>query len=94
MDIIGADTAYWLTTDRLAAQEKGSALVNALRRLDIEFDDIEIREPCGGCRRTDHKIALGTITPDEADEFALKINRALDRLDRYERTPEDERLPG
>ncbi|MFD9813699.1 hypothetical protein [Streptomyces sp. NPDC059080] len=94
MDYIGSDTAFWLTTARLEAQEKGSAFVNAFRRLDIEFDDIEIREPCDGCRRTDYKITLGSISVDEAGDFARKLNHALNLLDDYRnQAPDADQLP-
>ncbi|MFG2224157.1 hypothetical protein [Streptomyces sp. NPDC048644] len=74
---------YWVTRERGAAEEKASSFVNAFRRLEIDFDGIEIKEPCGGCRRGEHKIFIGSISVEEAGDFAWKVNRALDLLDAY-----------
>ncbi|MFI7099918.1 hypothetical protein ACIBK8_11220 [Streptomyces sp. NPDC050161] len=78
-DTIGHD--YWATSEREEAEEKATDFVNAFRRLGIDFDGIEIKEPCGGCRRREHKIFIGSISVAEAGDFAGKVNRALDLID-------------
>ncbi|TSB19969.1 hypothetical protein [Streptomyces benahoarensis] len=94
MDFINADHAFWVDGDRQEAEEKGSAFVNAFRRLDIEFDDIELKEPCSGCRRAAYTIRLGTISPEEAGDIARKLNHALDLLDAHrEQAPDADRRP-
>ncbi|WP_399089058.1 hypothetical protein ACGH2B_15430 [Streptomyces sp. BBFR2] len=89
MDFIKADHAFWVDGERQEAEEKGSAFVNAFRRLGIEFDDIELKEPCGGCRRTGYRLLLGSIPPEEAADIAWRLNHALDLLDTYRRQAAD-----
>ncbi|MCB5911714.1 hypothetical protein [Streptomyces pinistramenti] len=80
-ETIGRD--YWATGEREEAEEKATAFVNAFRRLGIDFDGIGIKEPCGGCRRREHKVAIGSISVAEAGDFAGKLNQALDLLGGY-----------
>lgn len=77
------DSDYWVTSERKEAEESASAFVNAFRRLDIDFADIEIQDPCNDCPRDEHRIAIGRISVPEAADFAWKLNRALDLLAKY-----------
>ncbi|WP_431041406.1 hypothetical protein ACQUSR_05575 [Streptomyces sp. P1-3] len=77
------ERTYWICHEREDAEDAGSDLVDALRRLDIEFDNIEIVSPCSGCQRSDHRIDLGQITVQEARDAGLKIKQVLDELAKY-----------
>ncbi|MFD5392790.1 hypothetical protein ACFWJW_00810 [Streptomyces sp. NPDC127097] len=76
---------YWVTTDRERAEDYASEFVNAFRRLDIDFADISIKDPCEDCKisTSDHVIKVGVISVDEAADFAGKANRAMDQLAQY-----------
>ncbi|WP_406113168.1 NUDIX domain-containing protein [Streptomyces sp. NBC_01014] len=75
------DRGYWTNNDRENAEDAATAFVNALRRLQVDFDDIGIEEPCAACNHPLHKISLGSISVVEATQFAHRINRRLDELD-------------
>ncbi|MEU3710476.1 hypothetical protein [Streptomyces catenulae] len=89
MEPISSDRGYWATDDRLAAEEKAVEFVNAFRRLGVDFDDIEITDPCGTCSRLDHRINVGTISVEEAGEYTRKINRTMDLFDSYRKQIEE-----
>ncbi|MGY5129200.1 hypothetical protein [Streptomyces nigrescens] len=81
------DRNYWVPTDRQEAEDKATAFVVALRRLDLEFHDIEFQDLCDECRppRTDYEIRIGRISVKEASEFAEKLDQALDQLAQYQK---------
>ncbi|MFJ9849092.1 hypothetical protein [Streptomyces sp. NPDC101150] len=77
-ETVGRD--YFVTTERETAEENAVLFVNAFRRLGIDFADIEIENPCTGCPRKGHRIALGRISVEEAGDFGAKLETALDEL--------------
>ncbi|MCX4549914.1 NUDIX domain-containing protein [Streptomyces sp. NBC_01500] len=80
-DLGPVDRGYWTNNDRENAEDAATAFVNALRRLQADFDDIGIEEPCVACNHPLHKVSLGSISVVEAEQFASRINRRLDELD-------------
>ncbi|MFJ3710677.1 NUDIX domain-containing protein [Streptomyces sp. NPDC090053] len=79
-DLGPVDRGYWTNNDRENAEDAATAFVNALRRLQVDFDDIGIEEPCVACNHPLHKVSLGSISVVEAAQFADRINRRLDEL--------------
>lgn len=83
------DRGYWTNNDRENAEDAATAFVNALRRLQVDFDDIGIEEPCAACNHPAHMISLGSISVAEAAQFAHRINRRLDGLAELDGNPGD-----
>ncbi|WP_405686406.1 hypothetical protein OG204_20850 [Streptomyces sp. NBC_01387] len=71
LDPIGL--GYWATDEREAAEEAATAFVNALRRLHVDLDDVVIVEPCDACKRTTYMLTLGSISVDEAAQYATQL---------------------
>ncbi|NJQ14714.1 hypothetical protein [Streptomyces bohaiensis] len=70
-------------SDREAAEEAARELFNHIKHLGVRLDDIDVIDPCDGCRRRDYRIQLGHLTHEEV----TVLNSALDR--RRSRTEDD-----
>ncbi|WP_103503611.1 MULTISPECIES: hypothetical protein [unclassified Streptomyces] len=51
--------------DREEAEEAARELFNHIKNLGVRLDDIDVLDPCDGCRRTGHLIHLGNLTTDD-----------------------------
>ncbi|WP_329560119.1 hypothetical protein OG711_21775 [Streptomyces uncialis] len=80
MDFSPVGPSYWVDDERVAAEEVATDFVNALRRVEVDFDGISIDRPCDRCHLDDYRIALGLITLDEARRMTATVNAVLDRL--------------
>ncbi|WP_329148836.1 hypothetical protein OIU91_21395 [Streptomyces sp. NBC_01456] len=85
MDLGPVGRDYWSNSDREQAEDNASEFVSALRRLGIDFPDIEIKHPCNDCRNpgTDYRINIGAMSVAEAADFAAKADQAMDQLAQY-----------
>lgn len=60
-------------SDREEAEDAARELFNHVKEFGVRLDDIDVLDPCDGCRRSDYLVHLGNLT---TDEVAL-LNAAL-----------------
>ncbi|MGW5294840.1 hypothetical protein [Streptomyces cavourensis] len=67
---------YFDDADRIEAVSAGVQLVNALRRFDVDFDDISVSRVCHTCTVIEdpYLVVLGNLRPTEAVKMAMKID--------------------
>ncbi|MFJ9052185.1 hypothetical protein ACIRPO_20950 [Streptomyces bacillaris] len=67
---------YFDDADRIEAVSAGVQLVNALRRFDVDFDDIGVSRVCHTCTVIEdpYLVVLGNLRPAEALKMAMKID--------------------
>ncbi|MFX4294503.1 hypothetical protein [Streptomyces bohaiensis] len=65
--------------DREAAETAARELFRLLRSLGVELDDMAVVAPCDTCRRSGHRVHLGTLHVEDVrtlnDELTLLTNR-------------------
>ncbi|SCE00462.1 hypothetical protein [Streptomyces sp. DvalAA-19] len=77
---VGPD--YFEDQDRDYAANAGVELINALRKLGVDLEGIEISPPCGRCSPLEYVLDLGPVRPADALRMAAKINDCTDELQR------------
>ncbi|MFX4290773.1 hypothetical protein [Streptomyces bohaiensis] len=60
-------------SDREAAEDAARELFNHVKDLGVRLDDIDVLDPCDGCRRTGYLVHLGNLSTDEV----ATLNAAL-----------------
>ncbi|WP_103529694.1 hypothetical protein [Streptomyces sp. SM12] len=60
-------------SDREEAEDAARELFNHVKDLGVRLDDIDVLDPCDGCRRHAYRVHLGNLTADEV----TTLNTAL-----------------
>ncbi|NJP66608.1 hypothetical protein [Streptomyces spiramenti] len=65
-------------SDREAAEDAARELFNHVKDLGVRLDDIDVLDPCDGCRRSGYLVHLGNLTTDDVATLnaALRAHRA------------------
>ncbi|NJQ06156.1 hypothetical protein [Streptomyces lonarensis] len=64
-------------SDREAVEEAARELFNHVKQLGVRLDDIDVIDPCDGCRRRDYRIQLGHLTHEEVTVLNSALGRRL-----------------
>ncbi|WP_103528748.1 hypothetical protein [Streptomyces sp. SM12] len=52
-------------SDREELEDAAQELFNHIKDLGVRLDDIDVLDPCDGCRRPGYLVHLGNLTRDE-----------------------------
>ncbi|NJQ05058.1 hypothetical protein [Streptomyces lonarensis] len=52
-------------SDREEAEDAARELFNHVKELGVRLDDIDVLDPCDGCRRSGYLVHLGNLTTDD-----------------------------
>ncbi|WP_103504100.1 MULTISPECIES: hypothetical protein [unclassified Streptomyces] len=63
-------------SDREEVEQEARELFNHIKRLGVRLDDIDVLDPCGGCRRQGYLVHIGSLPTDEV----RVLNSALREL--------------
>ncbi|NJP65684.1 hypothetical protein [Streptomyces spiramenti] len=60
--------------DREAAEAAARELFRLLRSLGVELDDMTVVAPCDTCRRSGHRVHLGTLHVEDVRTLVTELS--------------------